>query len=142
MHLCVWCLFTLLIQKTVRKPLLVTLCVFLQLYLHSQCMSLGLQAFEVAETKLGIPALLDPQDMVSTKVPDSLSIITYLFQYYYFFSRKSDGALSMTSPLLILTANHQADVYCVAQRHFIKVHGCKRRLTGSLDHICDALGSL
>ncbi|KAM7372343.1 hypothetical protein PAMP_009520 [Pampus punctatissimus] len=51
-------------------------------------------AFEVAETKLGIPALLDPHDMISTKAPDCLSVITYLFQYYYFFSSKSYAGLA------------------------------------------------
>ncbi|XP_035470851.2 MICAL-like protein 1 isoform X2 [Scophthalmus maximus] len=54
-------------------------------------------AFQVAETKLGIPALLDPKEMVSTRVPDCLSIITYLSQYYDVFNRKSRGPAGLRS---------------------------------------------
>ena len=46
-------------------------------------------AFSVAEQHLGIPSLLDPQDMVECELLDRLSILTYLAQYFQAFNSSS-----------------------------------------------------
>ncbi|OCT83152.1 MICAL-like protein 1 [Xenopus laevis] len=110
-------------------------------------------AFEVAERELGIPALLDPEDMVSMKVPDRLSIMTYLSQFYNHFHNTSpvgkpqlkeasespskdtgEGSLPQGSPNTptFLTRNSKSSMCALCQQH---VHLVQRYLVeGKLYH--------
>ena len=55
-------------------------------------------AFKVAEEELGIPSLLDPEDMLDTDVPDKFSIITYVSQFYHLL-KDEDNSRSPSLPV-------------------------------------------
>ncbi|KAL1279045.1 hypothetical protein QQF64_025718 [Cirrhinus molitorella] len=55
---------------------------------HNVCENMRL-AFDIAERELGIPTLLDPDELVSVEEPDLLSIITYVSQLHNVFRGKS-----------------------------------------------------
>lgn len=48
-----------------------------------------IQAFKIAEEKLKVPALLDAQDLVSMKVVDELSVMTYVSMLYKRMNKRS-----------------------------------------------------
>jgi len=71
-----------------------------------------MQAFDTAAGQFGIPKVLEVADMVLRKVPDRLSVMTYLFQLRAYFSREQECAEADTvgSNDSGLTADSDADI--------------------------------
>ena len=55
-------------------------------------------AYRVAEDELGIPSLLDPEDMLDIDVPDKFSIVTYVSQFYHLL-KDEDNSRSPSLPI-------------------------------------------
>ncbi|XP_061893356.1 MICAL-like protein 1 [Entelurus aequoreus] len=50
-------------------------------------------AFALAESRLGIPAFLVPEDLLASPVPDCLGVLTYLSKFYHYFSTAGPSGL-------------------------------------------------
>jgi len=48
-------------------------------------------AFEIAETKLGIPRLLEVDDMINVPRPDERSVMTYVSEYFHYFASQNQA---------------------------------------------------
>ena len=63
-------------------------------FCNFHCFSNCELAFETAEKLLGVPRLLDVEDVILHPIPDRLSIMTYVSQFYHLFKDEDDSRLA------------------------------------------------
>jgi len=63
-------------------------------------------AYQLAEDELGIPSLLDPEDMEDCRVPDKFSVITYVAQFYHRLKDEDNSRLGNPIAGLIQNSPH------------------------------------
>lgn len=66
-------------------------------------------AYRLAEEELGIPSLLDPQDMLDSDIPDKFSIVTYVSQFYHLL-KDEDNSKSPSLSVLSIKKSHSVSV--------------------------------
>ncbi len=47
------------------------------------------QAFDIAEKEFSIPPVMKGEDMAACEVPDKLTMVSYLSQFYEYFKKES-----------------------------------------------------
>lgn len=102
------------------------------------------QAFTVADKKLGIPRLLDVEDVADVIRPDEKSMITYLSQYYQKFNRmeKERNSKLLASDILnkMDWSLQHKNLYEIKARAFVKekntVEKKKEEVSNLLQEAC------
>ncbi|GAA5863697.1 hypothetical protein JCM8547_003696 [Rhodosporidiobolus lusitaniae] len=100
---------------------------------HASAASNLARAFRVAEEHLGIPQLLDVEDVCGTKRPDERSIMTYVAQFFHAFSSRAQAE---TEARVISTFIENMSTLMLA------VHEYERRVTALLTALHDHTSSL